>query len=245
MMSRIDLSRRQFINVTAASAGLYGMTGTTHLVLGEEPPELDGLDKMLRKGSKLPYIGITEDGPLYPPVEIPWLKDFTSINGPANKPTGQVLYLFGRILDVDGRPLPNATVEIWQSDTNGRYKHPRAGEQTKLDANFGYFGRVKTAADGTYLFKTIRPRWYDMFGTRRAAHIHLKMRHVEHGVLTTEMYFEGKEEDEIRSKDRVFQSRFTPDKLIVPVESPKQHASLDIKFEDAAICCKYDLAFLL
>jgi hypothetical protein len=33
-MSKINLSRRQFINATSASAGLYGMTGWPNLVLG-------------------------------------------------------------------------------------------------------------------------------------------------------------------------------------------------------------------
>jgi hypothetical protein len=33
-MSKIDLSRRQFINVTAAAGGLYAMSGMSNIVLG-------------------------------------------------------------------------------------------------------------------------------------------------------------------------------------------------------------------
>ena len=73
-MSKIDLSRRQFVNVTAAAGGLFAMSSYSNLVLGEEPRDV-GLQKILKEGdSRVPYIGITEDGPLYPPVEIPWLK---------------------------------------------------------------------------------------------------------------------------------------------------------------------------
>lgn len=242
MKDRIDLSRRQVIKAGVAGLGLFGMSELSRVVLAEEEKE-DGLDKALRKGSKIPYIGLAEDGPLYPPVEIPWLKDLTAVGAEGGKPKGQVLYLFGRIFEASGRPLPGATVEIWQCDNNGTYKHPRVDKP--LDANFGYFGKVKTGEDGSYLFKTIVPRWYDMFGTKRAPHIHLKMRHRKHGVLTTETYFHGKEDEDIRKKDRVFLSRFTPDRMIVEKESPAKYKDLKLSFDRDAACCKYDLAFIL
>jgi protocatechuate 3,4-dioxygenase beta subunit len=242
-MSKIDLSRRQFVNVAAAASGLYAMSGMSNLILGEEPQEV-GLKKILGEGdSKIPYIGITEDGPLYPPVEIPWLKDFTSVGGRGETPDGDIMYLFGQILDAKGRPVEGAVVEIWQADNNGLYKHPRV--QGQLDSNFGYFGKVRTAKDGTYLFKTIVPRWYAMFGITRANHIHVKMRHRDHGVLTTEMYFAGKDQDAIREKDHVFKSRRNGDRLIVPRESPAKYSDLGIQFDDKAACCRFDLAFLL
>jgi protocatechuate 3,4-dioxygenase beta subunit len=242
-MSKIDLSRRQFINVTAAAGGLYAMSGMSNIVLGEQPEDV-GIKKILKEGdSKIPYIGITEDGPLYPPAEIPWLKDFTAVAGPGKTPAGEMMYLFGQIFDSKGRPIDGAVVEIWQADNNGLYKHPRV--KGKLDPNFGYFGKVKTAKDGTYLFKTIVPRWYGIFGITRANHIHLKMRHKDHGVLTTEMYFAGKDQDDIREKDPVFKSRRNGDRLIIPKENPKKYSDLGVKFDDKAACCRFDLAFLL
>ncbi len=243
-MQKLDLSRRQFVNMTIATGGLFAISGSTNLILGEEPQERDGLSKILGEGDrKVPYIGITEDGPLYPPSEIPWLQDLTSVGGREQLATGESMYLFGRILDSTGRPVQNATVEIWQADNNGLYKHPRV--KGRLDPNFGYFGKVKTAQDGTYLFKTIIPRWYAMFGITRANHIHIKMRHRDHGVLTTEMYFAGKEQDEIREKDDVFKSRRDPDRLIVPKQNPAKYGDLGIKFDKGSVCCNYDLAFLL
>lgn len=243
-MSKIDLSRRQFINTTVASAGLYAMTGMSDLVLGQSPQDL-GLKNVPRRGKEgVPYIGMTDDGPFYPPGEIPWLKDFTAVGGVGNKPDGQIMYLFGRIFDSKGRPIESATVEIWHADNSGRYKHPRAPEQNRLDSNFGYFGKVKTARDGSYLFKSVIPRWYDLLGIRRANHVHIKMRHKDHGVLTTQMYFSGKEQDAIRDQDHVFKGHVNRDRLIIPKEKPETYSDLGVQIDKDAVCCKYDLAFL-
>jgi len=66
-------------------------------------------------------------------------------------------------------------------------------------------------------------------------------------VLTTSLYFEGKEDDQIREKDVVWQSapRPTRDHLIMARQSPKKFADLNIAFEENAVCCKSDLAFLM
>ena len=142
---------------------------------------------------------------------------------------------------------PNATVEIWQTDFNGNYRHPRGWGQDQLDPHFGYFGKVKTDARGFYFFKTIRSRWYSLFGARRAAHIHIKMRHLEHGVLTTEAYFDNASHHEIAPKDRVFLSRpkWVRDRILVPEGSPTKYRDLGFAFEENSICCRYDLGFLL
>jgi protocatechuate 3,4-dioxygenase beta subunit len=243
-MTKLNLSRRQFINVTAASSGLYAMTGASNLVLGETPQDVGLKNARILTNNDIPYIGMTDEGPFYPPVEIPWLKDFTAVGGADKKPDGQIMYLFGRILDSTGRPIEAATVEVWHADNSGRYRHPRAPEQDRLDSNFGYFGKVKTAKDGTYLFKTIVPRWYNLLDLKRANHVHLKMRHKDHGVLTTQMYFEGKEQDDIREQDTVFKAHPNHDRLIVPKQKPEKFAELDVQFEEDAVCCKYDLAFL-
>jgi hypothetical protein len=62
--------------------------------------------------------------------------------------------------------------------------------------------------------------------------------------LTTQMYFEGKDQDDIRAQDRVFKAHPNHDRLIVPKEKPEKFAELDFQFEKDAVCCKYDLAFL-
>ena len=249
-MKKFDLSRRQLVNASLASLGLYGITGMSNFVLADEPKpaELDEVTKFLTGGkTNLPYVTITDDGPMYPPTEIPWLSDFTTISGLDKRPAGERMYLFGRILDSRGRPLENAEVEIWQTDAHGRYKHPRASRHSELDPHFAYFGKVRTAQDGTYLFKTIVPQSYAAFGIHRAPHVHLKMRHADQGVLTTEVYFEGDEDARLREKDLIWQGRPRQmrDRMILARRSPKQFTDLNLAFEPDAVCCQNDLAFLL
>lgn len=217
-------------------------------MLADEPNEFENFVKFMTTGeSKIPYIVMTDDGPVYPAIDIPWLSDFTTVSGSGKRPEGQLVYLFGQILDAKGRPLPQAIVEIWQADNSGLYKHPKWPGQKGLDPNFGYFGKVKTGEDGTYMFKTIIPSKYDILGITRAPHIHLKMRHRDHGVLTTQVYFEGKVDDELREKDLAWQNhpKSVRDRLILPKQSPKKFSDLNMAFEEDAVCCNIDFAFLL
>lgn len=98
---------------------------------------------------------------------------------------------------------------------------------------------------GCYLFKTIVPHWYSLLGIKRANHVHLKMRHKDHGVQTTQMYFAGKDQDDIRKHDHVFKSHTNADRLIVPKENPSKYADLDVRFDEESVCCRFDLAFFL
>jgi len=63
---------------------------------------------------------------------------------------GTVIELHGRVLDGDGRPVPDAMIEIWQADAAGQYAaHGPDG--------FIGFGRSSTGEDGTFRFRTIKP----------------------------------------------------------------------------------------
>jgi protocatechuate 3,4-dioxygenase alpha subunit len=64
---------------------------------------------------------------------------------------GERITVFGRILDGNGQAIPDAMVEIWQADANGRY----LADKTR----FHGFGRYGTGTDKAYrfLFRTIKP----------------------------------------------------------------------------------------
>lgn len=64
---------------------------------------------------------------------------------------GKQIEIFGRVLDGDGRPVPDALVEIWQADARGNYCDPATEHQ------FIGFGRAATGNDGDYRFRTILP----------------------------------------------------------------------------------------
>ncbi|MDJ0614986.1 MAG: protocatechuate 3,4-dioxygenase subunit beta [Rhizobiaceae bacterium] len=108
---------------------------------------------------------------------------------------GPRLLVHGTVRDEMGRPVPNALIEVWQANAGGRYRHKNEGYLAPLDPNFGGCGRVITADDGTYEFRTIQPGpypWPNGPNSWRPAHIHFSI--FGHGFaqrLITQMYFEG------------------------------------------------------
>ena len=207
---------------------------------------------MVKDNEELRFVTpITEDGPLYPPEPIPRRADLT--NG--GKAKGELLILMGVIYDHLHTTVSGAVVEIWQSDNNGYYDHPRARgsdaldkhwqiEREDLDPNFSYFGSVETGTNGIYWFQTIIPLSYRVFGFDRAAHIHMKVRSINHGVLTTEVYFPGDDEKANRDGDRVFQSRQQKSGLIVAFTDYKEHMLEGVPELDTAKYCRRDIFFL-
>jgi protocatechuate 3,4-dioxygenase alpha subunit len=51
------------------------------------------------------------------------------------------------VTELDGKPLDNVVIEIWQADAQGRYDNPQF---------FGW-GRAATDANGVYTFRTLKP----------------------------------------------------------------------------------------
>ena len=41
----------------------------------------------------------------------------------AGEPLGERIIVSGRVLDSNGRPVPNALIEVWQANSAGRYRH--------------------------------------------------------------------------------------------------------------------------
>ena len=65
-------------------------------------------------------------------------------------PIGERIIVHGQVLDENGRPVPNALVEVWQANAGGRYRHRKDQYIAPIDPNFGGCGRVLTDADGHY-----------------------------------------------------------------------------------------------
>jgi protocatechuate 3,4-dioxygenase beta subunit len=128
------------------------------------------------------------EGPFYPDM-LPQDQDndLTVIRGGQGHAAGRVLDIGGRVLDTVGRPIPGVRVEIWQTDTNGRYIHTRDDAHQPRDPHFQGFGATVTSADGGYRFKTVVPRAYGS----RPAHIHVQLLQAGKGLLITQLYFPG------------------------------------------------------
>jgi len=65
---------------------------------------------------------------------------------------GEPATVRGRVLDIHGKAIAGAVVDVWQKDANGLYD---IQESTAVSGNLR--GRFTSEADGTYEFQTIRP----------------------------------------------------------------------------------------
>ena len=108
---------------------------------------------------------------------------------------GERIIVHGRVLDEQGRGVPDCLVEIWQANAGGRYRHVNESYIAPLDPDFGGCGRTLTASDGSYRFTTIRPGpypWPNGPNDWRPAHIHFSLfGQAFTQRLITQMYFEG------------------------------------------------------
>jgi protocatechuate 3,4-dioxygenase, beta subunit len=151
------------------------------------------------EAAKLPYTVNQTIGPFYP-VSRPLDQDadLTIVRGRRGRPKGQVIEVVGRVLDLDGRPVPGAKLDLWQANAAGRYSHPADQNPAPLDPDFQGSARFQADKEGRYRFRTIRPGRYP----GRVAHIHLDITGREQRVIT-QMYFadeQGNEEDSVLSR---------------------------------------------
>jgi len=71
--------------------------------------------------------------------------------------SGERLTIEGRVLDGDGKPVPDALIELWQANARGKYAHPEDTQDKPLEPGFTGYGRIPTDDDGKFRFTTIKP----------------------------------------------------------------------------------------
>ena len=122
---------------------------------------------------------------------------------------GEDTWVSGRVLGVDGKAIPNATLDIWQAKADGIY------DVQEPDAEFELRGRVKANARGEYAFKTYKPKFYSipvdgpvgglMGGMKRhpmrPAHMHAIVSAPGYQQVITHVFVEG---DPYLDSDAVF-----------------------------------------
>ena len=123
---------------------------------------------------------------------------------------GVPLEVRGVVYDKHGKPLANATVDVWHASPVGLYEN-----QDDAQENMNLRGRFKTDAHGAYFFKTVRPAGYpvpthgpcgDLLRAQlrhpnRPAHLHFMVSMPGHKVLITQVFADG---DENLTSDPVF-----------------------------------------
>ena len=170
-------------------------------------------------------------GPFYPD-RLPDDRDndLVRIQGSAAQALGEIAHVRGRLVLPDGRPVQDAQVEIWQCDARGRYIHSADARRGLSDDGFQGSGQTRTAGDGSYVFRTIKPVPYP----GRAPHIHFKISGPGIRSLVTQMYVEGAPGNE-------------RDRLLNSIRDPEQRTSLIVPFkpapdiEDGALGARFDI----
>ncbi len=123
------------------------------------------------------------------------------------EPLGERIIVTGRVLDEDGRPVPNTLIEVWQANAAGRYLHEADQHPAPLDPNFTGAGRCLTDGHGRYRFTTVKPGaypWGNHPNAWRPAHIHFSIfGRLFTQRLVTQMYFPG---DPLFEYDPIFQA---------------------------------------
>jgi protocatechuate 3,4-dioxygenase, beta subunit len=140
------------------------------------------------------------------------------------EPQGQRIFVRGRVLEDDGRPVPHTLVEIWQANAGGRYFHRHDNWPSPLDPNFTGLGRCLTDSEGRYEFVTIKPGaypWGNHPNAWRPAHIHISVfGRAFPERLVTQMYFPG---DPLFPFDPIFNS--------IPDEKAQKRLICDFELE--------------
>jgi len=188
-------SRRTFLGgVAASSAAYFTVAGAFAEDLVRTPAQTEG--------------------PFYPDrLPLDTDNDLIVINDSLKPSVGEITWLTGRILGLNGTPLKNAVVEIWQCDNNGAYLHSGTTNADKRDKNFQGFGRFLTGSTGEYLFRTIKPVPYP----GRTPHIHFQVKVKGQDPFTTQCYV----------KDHPNNAR---DGILNSIRDPKAKASILIDF---------------
>ncbi len=156
----------------------------------------------------------------------------------AGPPLGERIIVTGRVVDEDGRPVPDTLVEVWQANAGGRYRHDADRHDAPLDPNFSGAGRTATDAEGRYRFVTIRPGaypWRNHPNAWRPAHIHFSLFGPSFLTrLVTQMYFPG---DPLLLLDPIFNSipdRAARERLIAAFD-------LDATVPEQALGYRFDI----
>jgi protocatechuate 3,4-dioxygenase, beta subunit len=161
--------------IALPATGLYGQT----------------LFAQAKSGGMLKPTPQETEGPFYP---MQWRGDIdgdlVTLNGKTYA-KGTLLTLMGQVLDTNGKSIPGATVEIWQADETGKYRHPNDGGEGPAERGFQGFGRTQSLADGSYRFRTIKPVRY----SSRPPHVHMRVIAPRFATLTTQMYFAGENKE--------------------------------------------------
>ncbi|KAI0315717.1 aromatic compound dioxygenase [Amylostereum chailletii] len=130
----------------------------------------------------------------------------------ASEGKGDYMYVEGRVLSTDGKPIPGAIIETWETDNLGFYDtqysdRPNTGPDCR--------GRLRADEEGKYGYRAVVPVAYPIPGdgpvgellthigrhNMRPNHLHIMIEAPGHKKLVTALYAQG---DKFLASDAVF-----------------------------------------
>ena len=145
--------------------------------------------------------------------------------------TDGAFWIRGRVTDGDGEPVPDAVVETWQADPDGRYSHPDDPRADGVD--FRGFARAPTDRDGTFAIHTVKPGPVPGAGGATQAP-HLAMSVFARGLLNrvvTRVYFA--DEAELNAADPVLAGLPADRRATLLAEPAEDGYRFDVRLQGA------------
>ncbi|MCP4386010.1 MAG: intradiol ring-cleavage dioxygenase [Hyphomicrobiales bacterium] len=155
---------------------------------------------------------------------------------------GESCVVTGRVVDIDGKPITGAKIDVWSDNADGFYDVQQPGIQPAMNMR----GIFTTGADGLYRFRTIRPTSYPLpddgpvgeilrqLGRHphRPAHIHFIVSADGYETLTTHIF---DAEDSYLDSDAVFgvKPSLIANFVADPTGSARWHVDFDFVMKPA------------
>lgn len=147
---------------------------------------------------------------------------------------GEDMVVSGRILDIEGRPVAGAVLDVWQANDEGFYDVQQKG----IQPDFNLRGVFRTGPDGCYWFRAVKPKYYPIpdDGTvgkllgalgrhpYRPAHLHYIIKADGFEPLTTHIF---DPEDPYIESDAVFGVKASLLAAFTKVDDPVRARELD------------------
>ena len=149
---------------------------------------------------------------------------------------GEDMLIKGRIQDIDGNPIKDALIDVWQANDEGFYDVQQKG----IQPDFNLRGLFRTGGDGEYWFRAVKPKYYPipndgpvgkLLGQlgrhpNRPAHLHYIIKADGFESLTTHIF---DPDDPYIGSDAVFGVKESLLAKFEKVEDPVRAAELEFK----------------
>ncbi len=154
------------------------------------------------------------EGPFYPITpQKDQDADLTKVKGLSGVAKGEIIEVFGQVLDQDSNPIEDVTIDLWQANSFGKYHHPHDTSTAPVDENFQAWAIIQSGQQGKYRFKTIIPGAYPLGSTQqRTPHIHFKIGKNGYISLLTQMYFPGQP---LNTQDGLFKRKSSKEQAMM------------------------------